>query len=98
MTGLTVATVDGKTRTLTVTVEPHIEDRRPYRCQGLLVYLEGYGTEYTLECPSDPDQAVRLLFPSTPSYGVFVRVLECVAREMAIISDTSVEDLFAAVR
>lgn len=63
----------GKNRKLTVTMEAEYVEREPYRCNGLLVDLEGYGTEYTLEVPENDDQPPVLLYPSGSALGEIVR-------------------------
>jgi hypothetical protein len=82
-----------KTRTLAVTKEPREVDRRPYRCKGLLVSLEGYGTDYSIEIPDD-DRAARLLYPSGPSYGIDIRDLSVEeGTEPALVSNRTAADM-----
>lgn len=61
-----------KTRSLTVVEEARYVEREPYRYNGLLVSLDGYGTEYTLEVPEN-DRPATLLYPSGDAPGELVR-------------------------
>jgi hypothetical protein len=59
-------------RSLTVTRGARYVEREPYQDNGLLVTLEGYGTEYTLKVP-ERDRPAKLRYPSGDVMGELVK-------------------------
>lgn len=81
------------TRTLTVTEAARHVDREPYRYNGLLVTLEGYGTEYTLGVP-ERDRPAVLLYPSNPGLGEIVKDIDRKGDgEFGIVAEQTAADL-----
>lgn len=91
---VSVETGSNKDRTLTVVDEARYVEREPYRCNGLLLTFEGYGTEYTLEVPEN-DQPVRLLYPSNDGIGELVHGIDFADEEesFAIVAEHTAADL-----
>lgn len=63
------------TRTLTVVDEARYVDREPYRSAGLLLTLEGYGTEYTIEVP-DENRPPVIKYPSGTVLGEVIHDIQ----------------------
>jgi len=83
------------TRTLSVCEEAEYVDREPYRHNGLILSLEGYGTDYTLEIPAAKyNKHARLLYPSCSGLGETVKAIRPVGDyEFSIVSDRTAADL-----
>lgn len=83
-----------KERTLTVSSEAEFLDREPYRCNATAIRLEGYGTEYRLECPDTGyDRLPALHYPSTDINGEIVKNVEPQDRVMGIVAEKTAADL-----
>lgn len=83
------------TRTLTVTQEARYVKQEPYRCNGLLVTVEGYGTTYDIEIPDSDDYSCpKLLFSSTPATGYQVLDLDLAGDdEFGLVAEQTASDL-----
>jgi len=81
------------TRTLTVTKEARYVEREPFQDNGLLVTLEGYGTEYTLKIP-DRDRPATLRYPSSDVLGQGVKDIRRKDDEsFGIVAEQTADDL-----
>ncbi|WP_254810638.1 hypothetical protein [Natronosalvus amylolyticus] len=79
------------TRSLTVAEPAQQVNREPYRCNATLVTLEGYGTQYTLEIPMS-DKPAKLVFPSNPVFGPFVKQLQLDEESVAKAAEAARRD------
>lgn len=82
------------TRSLRVTESARVAEREPYRANGIVVELEGYGTRYVLEVPDENhDRPATLLYPSGDALGELVRDLNRDEDEIGIVAENTAADL-----
>lgn len=82
-------------RTLTVTEDALYVDREPYRCNGLVVEFDGYGTTYELEVP-EPSYGLpaTLRYPSSPTLGEAVKDMRVAdGLTVGLVSEQTAGDL-----
>jgi hypothetical protein len=81
-------------RSLTVTEAARYAEREPYRSNGLVVELEGYGTEYVLEVPDENyDRPSTLVYPSGDAIGELVKDIDRDDGGFGIVAEQTAADL-----
>jgi hypothetical protein len=81
-------------RTLTVTEAARYAEREPYRSDGLVVELEGYGTEYVLEVPAEKyDRPATLIYPSGDALGELVKDIDRAEGAFGIVAEQTAADM-----
>lgn len=81
-------------RSLTVTKAARYVEREPYRSNGLVVELEGYGTEYVLEVPDEKyHRPATLVYPSGDATGELVKDIDCDEGAFGIVAEQTAADL-----
>jgi len=81
-------------RSLTVTDEARYMEREPYRSNGLVVELEGYGTEYVLEVPDEKyDRPATLVYPSGDATGELVKHIDHDEGGFGIVAEQTAADM-----
>lgn len=82
-----------KTRSLELVEPVQIREGDKYRRDATVLHMEGYGTSYRLEIPTDRSRFPGLFYPSGTATGVIVRDLSIKGEEeLAIVSDKTAAD------